>query len=330
MCRRAFTRGFGITCKSKTCGVPVLTGPHHLRYGDNSWTPLGNSPLVVPALVQMLFQTTITFVVFFGSFWCLFVLTNVFLLCGTSAPRQSSPNTTENVVPQHQADQYPGPQLAKLFTQPWEIHDMTTVCETTRARINLDALGSTHFSTRTLLVGDYDEPNYLLCGQVWTLPTLFPVPLMPAFSSGSNSHTLGVTVIFIDNVFWKRSWRMKPVTLPFVSDAVQATFKDMALLLGSSRMCITLLLINDTNEFVILPFRKSTRFLNVLFRWICPHMLTMLTWFRFAPPHSHCRACQFFERCLYMGVGSDRNGTKCREARSHGMLQRSAQLSSVS
>ena len=108
-------RGFGITCKSNTCGVPVLPGPHHLRYGDNSWTPLGNSPLVVPALVQMLFQTTLTFVVFFGSFWCLFVLTNVCLLFGTSAPRQSSPNTTENVDAPASGGSIPWTSVGKAF-----------------------------------------------------------------------------------------------------------------------------------------------------------------------------------------------------------------------
>ena len=74
-----------------------------------------------------------------------------------------TPNTTENVDTPASGGSITWTQLVKLFTQLWEMHGMTTVCETVRTRIIQDALGSIHFSTRTLLVGGYDEPNYRSC-----------------------------------------------------------------------------------------------------------------------------------------------------------------------
>ena len=59
---------------------------------------------------------------------------------GMQAPRQRSPNTTENVDAPASGGSIPWTQWAKRFTKPWEMHEMTTVCETTRTRVNLDAL----------------------------------------------------------------------------------------------------------------------------------------------------------------------------------------------
>ena len=159
---------------------------------------LNTSPLVVQGLVQMLFQTTLTFVVFRQLVVSIRTHQRVPAVWNVSATTEL-PNTTENVAAPASGGSIPWTQLAKLFTQLWEMHDMTRVCETTHTRINLAALGLIHFSTRTFLVGGDGEPNYPLCEQVWTLPTLSPAPLTPGFSSGFNSHILGATDLFIDN-----------------------------------------------------------------------------------------------------------------------------------
>ena len=189
-----------------------------------------------------------------------------------------TPNTTENVDAPASGGSITWTQLVKLLTQPWEMHGMTTVCETMRTRIIQDALGSIHFSTRTLLVGGYDEPNYRSCGENLDIANAFASP-----AHGSLHQRIQHSYPWYDRQFHQQ--RLLEAIMEI--EARDATFYVRC---GSGNLGawqftdVFHLVIDQWHQRVRDPsFRLLIRFHSVLFRWICHHMQTMLTLFRFVP-----------------------------------------------
>ena len=321
-------RGFGITCTSKTCGVPVLPCPHASEVWRQLVDPLHNSPLVVPALVQMFFQTTLTFVVFFGSSWCLFVLTNVFLLFGTSAPRQRSPNTMENVVAPASGGSIPWTSVGKPFysalgdaRHDHSVRDYAYAYQSGRSRLDpllhknitcwrLQRAKLSFVRTGLDIANAFPSPTHASLLQRTQLS-------YPRRDSHFHRQRLLEAIMEIeagDATFYVRcgsgnlqgdglaAWQFTDVYHPFI-DQWHQRVRDPSLQ------------VTDPVSQRSVPLDLSSYAVDVDLVQVRP------------TPTAIAERVKFLERCLYIGVGSDRNGTTCRQAGSHGMLQRSAQLS---
>ena len=233
--------------------------------------------------MQMLFKSSLTFVIFFDSSRCLFAVPNVSLLSGTLASLQSSHNTTGNATVSESDGSLSCIQLTKYSIRTWKMYDMITVDEIARTYINQSILDLIHFCTRYYLITTTTSQT-IFCTNRSDHRQRVQVTLTLTISSGSNFHFLDATVLFIDSVSSKSSWRFKLAPQLFMSDTTLTIFKEMTLLRDSLRMFTILLLINDFNKFAILLFRILIRSLSALLRWIFPHTLMMSIWFRLVPP----------------------------------------------